>query len=303
MEECQKLGTLIEQAAIVKQSVASSWDFGGLNALSLLRRTWKEMNEDRIFDSAAALAYYLLLSSFPLLIFIVSLMVAVASQNMLNSLLGQLAHVMPADAYRLIYIAASRLTNEPTGGLLTVGLLGTLWSASSGIASIMDGLNRAYEVEETRSFVTRRALSIALTVGLTLLTILGAGMLVASDKIGAWLSHAFDSTWTNWAGMLLSIVSGMAAMVAGFGLIHYFGPNLKARRKSFFTPGSIIGILLFLLASFGLSEYIRISGGFSSKVYGAFGGMIVLLLWLYLLGLAILIGGELNSEIAKASSR
>jgi membrane protein len=287
----------------MNQSFPSPWDFGALTAPELMRRTWTDMNNDRIFDSAAALAYYLLLASFPLLIFVVSLMTSLASQHLLESLLGVLGHVMPADAYRLIAHASLKLEHEPTGGLVTIGLIGTLWSASSGIVSIMEGLNRAYEVEESRSFVKRRAISIALTVGLTLLTILGAGMLVASDKIGELLSHAFPYTWTDWAGMLLSIVSGMAAMVAGFGLIHYFGPNLKARRKYFFTPGSIIGIFLFLLASFGLSEYIRISGGFSSKVYGAFGGVIVLLLWLYFLGLAILIGGELNSEITKASKR
>ena len=301
MEECRKLGIPIEQAAIMKQSYTSPWKFGEVSALHLLRRTWKEMSKDRIFDSSAALAYYLLLASFPLLIFVVSLMMAVESQRMLNSFLGQLGNIMPGDAYRLIFIAANRLSDAPSGSLVTIGLIGTLWSASSGIASIMDALNRAYDVEETRSFVKRRAISIALTAGLTLLTILGAGMLVACDKIGAVLSHAFPTTWTDWAGMLLSMVVGIVALVVGFGLIHYFGPNLKARRKYFFTPGSIIGIFLFLLASFGLSEYIRISGGFSSKVFGAFGGVIVLLLWLYFLGLAILMGGELNMEITKAS--
>jgi len=272
-----------------------------LKAPELIRRTWGEMNTDRIFDSAAALAYYLLLASFPLLIFVVSLMTSVTSQHLLDSLLGVLGHVMPADAYRLIAHAAIKLEHEPTGTLVTIGLLGTLWSASSGIASIMDGLNRAYEVEESRSFLKRRSISIALTLGLTLLSILGAGLLVASDKIGELLSKNFPYTWTGWAGTLLSIVSGLVAMLAGFGLMHYYGPNLKGRRRYFFTPGSLIGILLFLLASVGLSEYIRLSGGFGEQVYGAFGGVIVLLLWLYFLGLAILIGGELNSEITKAS--
>ncbi len=272
--------------------------------MGLSKRVWAEMNRDRIFDSAASLAYYLLLAIFPLLISVVSLMSLVTGggTTLLDSLLTQAGRMMPADAFRLIAIAARKIEAQSNGGLITIGLIGTLWSASSGIASIMDSLNVAYEVRESRSFVKRRAISLALTIGLTVLATIGAGLLVASDKIGILLEHVFPYSWTLWAGAALSVCSGLLAMVAGFGFIHYFGPNVHDARRAFLTPGSLIGILLFLIASFALSIYLRISGGFSSSLYGAFGGVIVLLLWLYFLGLAILIGGEVNSEIAKANA-
>ncbi len=288
-------------------SLSSPWTFGKLRAMELVRRIWKEMTQDRIFDSAAALSYYLMLSFFPFLIFFLTILALISpgvdKPSLLDSLLAMAGQVVPAKAFFPIAVAVERLALNSNGGLLTFGLAGTLWAAASGVMSIMDGLDRAYEVKETRSFLLKGAIAIALTIGFTILAILGAGLFVAGDAVGNLLAHLVNARWAAWTGTALSLMFGLAAMIAGFGLMHYFGPNVKRDDRYFFTPGSVFGILLFLIASFGLSIYIRVSGSFGSSVYGAFGGVIVLLLWLYFLGLAILIGGELNSEIAKASNR
>ena len=273
--------------------------------MELLKRVWKEINEDFIFDSAAALAYYWLLSVFPLLIFLITILSLIPSASpghpaLLDSLLIAAGRFMPGKAFFFIAVAAERLAHHAAGGLLTIGFVATLWSASSGVSSLMAALNRAFEVPETRSFIKRSLLAIALTIGLTLLAVLGAILLMASDVVGNWVQNQTGFTWAAWIGSALSAVCGLAALIAGFGVMYYFGPSNSQEEKHFFTPGLAVSTVLFLIASAGLSIYVRISGGFSSAVYGVFGALFILLLWLFVLGLAILFGGEIDSEILKA---
>jgi membrane protein len=297
-------GITIEKFILIMKSI-SIWHFGGLTPLELIRRIWKEVNQDFIFDSAAALSYYWILSVFPLLIFLVSMFSLIpsgaeAKSPLLNSLLAMGGRVMPGKAFFLIAVAAERLSLHARGGLLTLGFLATLWSASTGVSSLMAALNRAYEIPERRSFLKRSILSIVLTVALTVLAVVGAALLMASDLIGTWFQH--HAAGVAWIGSILSVICGLAALLAGFGIMYYYGPSLAKQHRQFFTPGLVIAILLFLIASAGLSIYLRLSSGFSSPVYGVFGALIILLLWLYVLGLAILLGGEINSEIWKASN-
>ena len=302
MEECHLFGTRIENIALMKR--VSLWHLGGLRPTELFKRIWKEINEDFIFDSGAALAYYWLLSIFPLLIFLITILSLIPSASgnvpLLDSLLNAAGRIMPGKAFFFIALAAERLAKHATGGLLTIGFVATLWSASSGVSSLMSALNRAYEIPETRSFIKRSLLAIGLTIGLTLLAVLGAALLVASDIVGKWIHQQTGLAGTDWIGGTLSALCGLAALVAGFGVMFYFGPSHAKAERRFVTPGLVTSVVLFLIASTALSIYVRISGGFSSAVYGVFGALFILLLWLYVLGLSILLGGELNSEIWKA---
>src|SRR5947209_2306172 len=130
----------------------SPWKLGGLSIGELLKRTWKETNDDNAYDSAAALGYYFLFALFPMLILLLTIMVTTNSTVLLDRTLSLLSHIMPGDSYKLITSEMPIITRQSKGGILTFGILIAVWSASSGVVSVIDGLNRAYEVKDDRSF-------------------------------------------------------------------------------------------------------------------------------------------------------
>jgi membrane protein len=164
----------------------------------------------------------------------------------------------------------------------------------------MDGLNRAYEVKETRSFVKKRLVALGLTFGLAALTILGAALLVGSDKVATYLADTTHLPWMTTAGTVMGSLLGLFFMFAGLELVFYMGPNVKDQSWKWISPGSLIGVVIFVIVSFGFSQYLRFSNSYNAT-YGSIGGVIILMLWLYYLGLAIVIGGEVNSVIARAA--
>ena len=283
-----------------KQRATSPWELGGLALPELLKRTWTEISNDDGWDSAAALGYYFLFALFPMLLFLMSILVAFSSTALMDTLLGAIGRTMPWDAYRLLAEEIKKIISQSTGALITFGMLGTLWAASSGVVSIMDALNRAYEVRETRSFVKRHLMALGLTVALAMLAILGAGLLVACDRIAVLLYEWLPLPWMKGFGIAFGIVGGLAGMFIGLEIMFYFGPNVENPKWYWATPGSLAAVVIWIAISFGFSEYLRFGTSYS-VTYGSIGGVMVLMLWLYILGLAIVIGGEMNSEIAKAA--
>jgi membrane protein len=186
--------------------------------------------------------------------------------------------------------------------LLTVGVLGALWSSSAALTAIIDTLNRAYDLEETRPWWKVRLLGMALTIGLaafilTAFTLVVAGpelARLAADRLG--LAQAVASVWAvaQWPIVFLLVAFGVA-------LIYYFAPDAD-QDWAFITPGSALATGLWLLASLGFRFYVQNFGDYNAT-YGALGAAVLLLLWLYVSGLAILVGAELNSEIEHASPR
>lgn len=276
------------------------WQLGGLSIKELLKRVWKEMSEDAVFDAAAALGYYFMLAIFPLMIFLISLLATIEALDLVNVVMGTLQSAMPKDAYNLIGKEMLRVLQESGGGLLTLGALGTLWAASSGVVSLLDGLNRTYDVTETRGLVKQRLLAIGLTVALALLIIVGAIALMGGDKLFVWISEQTGLEWLTYIGTALNYLIGLGSMFLGLEIIFYLGPNVKDQKWKWISPGSAVGVLIFVLSSIAFSIYLRVGGDYSAT-YGSLGAVIVLMLWLYLLGLAIMIGGEVNSEIAQAA--
>lgn len=276
------------------------WQLGGLSTKELAKRVWKEMGEDAVFDAGAALGYYFMLALFPLMIFLISMLATIQALDLANIVMGTLRTAMPAEAYDLIGKEMLRVLNDSGGGLLTLGALGTLWAASSGVVSLLDGLNRAYDVEETRGLIRQRVIAIGLTVALALLIIVGAVALMAGDKIFIWIAEQSGLEWLSIAGTIANYLVGLGAMFMGLEVIYYFGPNVKGQKWKWVSPGSLVGIAIFILASVLFSVYLRVSGGYAAT-YGSLGAVIVLMLWLYFLGLAIMVGGEVNAEIAAAA--
>jgi len=277
------------------------WALGGLTVKELGKRLWAEISDDDVWDAAAQLGYYFLLALFPLLIFVLSFVALVPNVDLVQSMLATLRSVMPAQAYDLLGHEIERILKSSGGGLLTFGMLGTIWAASSGVVSLVGTLNRAYEVKEDRGFVRLRVTAITLTLVLVVLLISGAAMLTMGDTIAEWTAAWLGLSWvTKIVGTVINYALGLILLFAALEVVYYFGPNLKDQKWHWITPGSVTGVGLFVVASVGFSLYLRYNDTYS-VTYGSIGAVIVLMLWLYLLGLSIVIGAEVNSEIAKAA--
>lgn len=278
----------------------SPWKLGGLTLTQLAKKLWQEMQRDGIFDVAAILGFYFFLALFPMLIFLVSGLSYISTPALMNKILSFAANSMPSDAYRIVSEQMTNIVQQSKGGLLTFGAIATLWSASSGVTSVMDGLNRAYDVEDERSFIKKRGLSLGITLGLALLTVLGATILVGSDKVSELLQSWSGIKAIGVFGSIVGALLGLGFMFTGLEVVYYYGPNVRDQKWSWITPGSLLGVVIFLAVSFGFSEYLRFSNSYN-VTYGSIGGIIILMLWLYYLGVAILAGGEVNAIIALAA--
>jgi membrane protein len=283
--------------------VASLWQLGGLSWLQLGRRVWNEMLDDDLFGRAAQLSYYFLLALFPLLIFLTSLLgyFAQAGTELRTEMLRYLGMVVPAQANDLISTTVDQVSKASGGGKLSFGLLATLWAASNGMGAICDALNVAYEVKETRPWWKVRLIAVALTIGLSIL-ILSALILVLfggriADAIAA--SHMFGELFTvTWKIIQWPLV--LLFVLLAFALIYFVAPDLKERRWYWVSPGSVLAVVLWLAVSFAFRLYLHYFNSYSAT-YGSLGAVIILMLWFYLTGAAVLIGGEVNSEITFAT--
>ena len=274
--------------------------FGGLTLKELAVRTWREANEDNVFGGAAELGYYFMLALFPMLIFLTSLVgfIPEVQQNILSAL----AKVAPAEAIKLVQETLADVISHRSGGLLSFGILGTLWAASSGVESLMGTLNIAYDAKETRSFWKTRLAAIGLTLALALLVIGGAVIIMLSHKLADWLTTNLGIGGVfSIIGSVLGYIIGLSLLFIGIEVLYYFGPNVK-QKWNWITPGAIFAVLAIIVGSLLFSLYLSIAPS-NSATYGSLGAVITLMLWLYLIGLVLLVGGEITSEIEHASDK
>jgi membrane protein len=284
--------------------MASMWGFGGLTWKELGKRVWHEMQEDDVFGRAAQLSYFFLLALFPLLLFLTTLLgyFAEAGTELRNNLLNYLATVMPVSAWDLVHTTVDEISKAKGGGKLSFGILATLWAASNGMGAISESLNVAYNVKETRPWWKARLVSILLTIALAVLIISALTLVLYGGEIaekiaaGFGLGDAFTITWkiVQWPLVLMFVL-------LSFSLIYYFAPDLHDQDWKWITPGSMIGVALWLLVSFAFRGYLHFFDSYSAT-YGSLGAVIILMLWFYLTGAAILIGGEINSEVENAAA-
>lgn len=257
-----------------------------------LKKIWTESLKDDIFGNAAELSYYFLLALFPMLIFLTSMIGFLPVTH--GGLIGDLERVVPPDAMKLVRETLNDVVSHRSGGLLSFGLILSLWSGSSGVASLMNGLNRAYDIVETRSFWKIRLVAVVLTIAGVLLVSAGSLMIMIAHRLGHWLLGALGMSAAR--AIITSVLAyavGLALLLAGIGSLYYFGPNNKTKHPIrpgalFATGGIVIGSLLF-------SGYLRVAPSVSAT-YGSLGAVVTLMLWFYLIALVFLIGGEINSE-------
>lgn len=283
----------------------SLWKLGGLGWRRLGKRVWKEIQEDNVFGRAAELSYYFLLALFPFLIFLTSVigLVLGSGTSTRHMLFNYLARIMPPSAFQLIDSTIGEVSAASSGGKLSFGLLAALWAASNGLTAITDSLNTAYDLKEGRPWWKQRLVAIGLTMALSVLIIGALVLVVAGGKIAEWLAvtygfgPVFPMTWkiVQWPVVL-------AVMILAFALIYYFAPDFREQAWQWLTPGAAIGVALWLLVSVAFRVYLHFFNSYSAT-YGSLGAVIILMLWLYFTGAAVLIGGEVNSEIEHAAAQ
>jgi len=273
---------------------------GGLSVTELGRRVVKEVIEDNCLGQAAQLAYYFLFAVFPFLLFLASLLGYVPIPDLMDRIMELLAEVVPGEALHLVQENVRQIVTEQRGGLLSFGIILALWASSSAITAIMDGLNRAYDVQEGRPFWKVRGIALLLTIGLSLFIIVSMVLLIFGPQIGGWiadqvgLGRAFEVAWNTlrWPVILIFLILAMA-------VVYYFAPDVEQNWK-WITPGSVFAVIGWILASLGFSFYVNHFGSYN-KTYGSIGAVIVLLTWMYLSGFFILVGGEINAVIEHAA--
>lgn len=270
--------------------------FHGEFARWLWRRVWL----DDIPGRAAQLSYYFLLSLFPLLICLSALLgfFFAAETKLEQHLLEYLGTMMPRSAFDIVRATANDLLERRGGGLLSFGLLVALWLASSGMEAVIEGLNVAFQVRETRPWWRRRLVALGLTVTIALLAGCALGLVLASG-VGGRLLADFAGLGNIWIPLwrALQWIASVLFLLSAIALVYCFGPNLEERRKTqVILPGAVVALIGWMTASVGLRVYLDNFSSFG-RTYGSLGAVIALLLWLYLTGAALLLGAEINSGI------
>ena len=280
----------------------SYWDLANLEWKAFGKRLWAQFWKDRVPGQAAQLSFYLVLSTFPFLLFITALLGfflqsgAVLEQTLDNHLRA----VAPESVATLLQSVLDEISAGSSGGKLTFGLLFALWAASHGMTAVMESLNIAYEVRERRVWWKRKVLALGLTLGFLLFTFLALLLLLYGPRLveviagRAGLGDGAKQFWNVLQALLL-----LGFVLTVFNSLYWFAPNARHKHWHWLMPGTVIGVVLWLAASYGFKVYLSFFNRYSAT-YGSIGAVIILLLWLYLTGIAILIGGEVNSELEKS---
>lgn len=290
------------RAEAVKERT-SAWKLGGLTPLQLVKRVYHEFDDDEVLTRSAALAYYFVSALFPMIFFLMAMLGLFArSHDLQSSLLNYTARFMPADAYRLVQKTLQEVANNSSGLKLAFGLSLALWSGSGGVASIMDALNRCYHVKDARPWWKQRLISIGLTASISALTVVALAIVLYGGAIADFVgSHVGLSNVTVMAWHIAQWPIALFFIVMSFAILYYWGPDTE-QKWQWITPGSVVGVLAWIGASLLFRVYLHFFNSYS-KTYGSLGAAIVLLLWLYISGMAIMVGGEINSEIENAAAQ
>src|SRR5581483_9766834 len=259
---------MAESRLNTKEQVRTLWQLGGLTVRQLAGRVWAELQHDDILGRASELAYNFVLALFPLLMVLVTIlgMMAERGTRMRELLFYGMGNVMPGSVSELISKTINEAIQASSGGKLTLGIVLTLTLAIS-----------------------------VLVIGA--LTVVLAGNWIA-DLAGSRLGIG-DEVLLAWK--IMQWPAALFFLVVSFALVYYFGPDVKEQHWYWITPGSLMGVLLWLAASFGFRVYLHFFDTYS-KTYGSLGAAIILLIWFWVAGLAFLAGGEINAEIEHAAA-
>ena len=267
----------------------------------ILKRTVKEFQDDNLTDWAAALTYYGVMSLFPMLLVLVALLGLVGQESTITTMTDSLRAAGLKDVAKNVEGPLNEIVRNKggAGALVGFGLLGALWSASGYVGAFTRAMNSIYEVKEGRPFWKLRPLQVVITLAAVLLVSLALVAVVVSGPIAEAVGRALgvgDTGVTVWGiakwPVLLVVLMGMLA-----GL-YYVAPNVRQPRLRWVSPGSVIAVMVWILASAGFGLYVSNFGSYG-KTYGALGSVITFLVWMWLSNVALLFGGELDSELER----
>ena len=266
----------------------------------LLKRTFNETVADDVFNLAAQQAYYFFFALFPALLALISIASFFPIENLIGEIQTMLGRIAPKDVIDIVTEQIVKIGQSNAGGILTFAFLFTLWSSSSAVVALCSTLNTAYDITEGRAWWRVRLTALALTVGLALFILIAMTLVIAgpaiAEKIATVLHMGGAFTWT-WNILQWPVV--FALVVTAVALVYYFAPDAE-QEWIWITPGSVLATILWVIASLAFRFYITNFASYN-ETYGAIGGVMVLLLWFYVSGIALLIGAELNAEIEHAS--
>ncbi len=272
-----------------------------LGWFDLTKRTVNEALADDVFNLAAQQAYYFFFALFPALLFVIGIASFFPLQDLTNDVVNMLGRFAPKMVSGIIVDAMNSLGKQNSGGVLTFGFFVTLWSTSGAMTAIVTTLNACYDVTESRPWWKTRVIAILLTVGIAVFIIASMFLVIAGPTLAEHLADTFGLgpvfKWTWW---VLQWPVVLMLVATSIGLIYYFAPDVE-QDWVWITPGSVVATLLWLLVSVGLKLYYQFVPSAANPTYGAIGGIMVLMLWFYASGIALLLGAELNSEIEHAS--
>jgi membrane protein len=275
-------------------------DLKSILGLRMLGKVVLGMRRNDLLGLAGQLAYFFLLFFFPFLIFLVSLTGLVISnpEAGLKNLFEVFTGLVPVNAQTLVVDYVDRTLRTASSGALVFGILGALWLGQAASISITKAANRSYRLEESRPFWRLRGACLLITLGFTLLI---AVLTLAVFNVGAYLSSiaGLPDTDTGLGGKLLSWAMVFVAITLALDLLYYLAPDAKLPFK-WITPGGFMATILLFLADGALSYYVSKVGNYG-QVYGQLGAVIVFMLWLYVTGLMVLLGLEINAVLARAA--
>jgi membrane protein len=270
--------------------------------IDFLKRVYAKVDRDDVFNGAAALAFYLTLAIFPAMIFLMALIPYLPFGHVDEAITDLMKQALPASAADLVAGVVRHVASERRGGLLSLGLAAALWSASTGMYAVMRQLNVAFNVAERRPFLKARSTALLLTLLFCVLVLGAFSLIVLGGVMQDWIgnrvgfSHALLGAFIvfRWVVIVLGLMLAVAA-------IYRLAPN-RHQPFTFLTAGGMTATVLLIGASFAFSLYTANFGHYNA-VYGSVGAVIVLMMWLYITGLVILVGAEINVVIEREAPR
>lgn len=271
----------------------------GVQSRQLARRLWLRLETDAVLTHAAAMSFFMAFALFPAFLFVVALIGLLPTADTLDHLLSYTRDVLPPDAASLVEKTLVQLREGASTPLLSLGAAAALWAASSGMVSVINALNVAFRVGEPRPWWKRRLVAVVLTVGLTVFMVTALVLVV----FGGWLGGAIAAvlglgSLFTMAWPVLHWLAVVCCVTLGVGLVYRHAPARPLAWR-WLGPGSVFAVLAWLATSLGLRLYVAHFDSYNAT-YGSIGGMILLMLWLFLSNVALLVGAEINSVIEEA---
>ena len=271
-----------------------------LNWTDLLKRAAKGAWADNVLDLAAQQAYYFFFALFPALLFVIAVASFFPLATLIDQVVAMMSRFAPKDVVDIITGAMKSLSDQNNGGILTFAFLIAVWSSSGAMVSIITTLNAAYDVTESRPWWKTRVIAIGLTMGIAVFILASMFLVIAgptvAEDLAARLHLGEALKWTIW---VVQWPVAFLLVATAIGLVYYFAPDVE-QDWVWITPGSVLATILWVVVSVGLKLYYQLVPN-ANAAYGTIGGIMVLMLWFYLSGLALLLGAEMNAEIEHAS--